>query len=369
MRRLLPSIACLALAALIGCGKEETIDLEPPPRQPKPKPKPPEPLTWKELPPLPEPLGVGGPFAGTSHGALLVAGGAHFPVSLFEGGQKVWVDGIWVLEPGEPAWLTGFRLDRPLAYGASVSTRDGFYLLGGCDAERCYADCRLLRWVGGTVKQEALPPLPSPCAMTSAALVGSTLYVAGGQDSTRPTAALKNFWALELDDESGAWRTLKPWPGPARILAVAGARGRSFYLFSGAELIAGDEGGTQRRYLTDAYRYDPGIGWARVADLPRAAVAAPCPAMRLGANRILIFGGDDGAHADRLMELKDEHPGFPRSILAYDAEADAWSTLGEMPAAHVTTPLVYWRGMHVIASGEIRPGVRSPKVYGVKPTD
>jgi N-acetylneuraminic acid mutarotase len=205
--------------------------------------------------------------------------------------------------------------------------------------------------------------------MTSAALVGQTLYVAGGQESMTATEALKNFWALDLEDESPAWRTLKPWPGPGRILAVAAARGRSVYLFSGAELVVGEDGGTERRYLTDAYRYDVGIGWARVADLPRPAVAAPSPAMVLGAGRILLFGGDDGANAGKALELKDEHPGFPRSILAYDPQADAWSAAGEMPAGHVTTPLVYWRGMHVLPSGEIRPGVRSPKVLAVKPTE
>ena len=58
-----------------------------------------------------------------------------------------------------------------------------------------------------------------------------------------------------------------------------------------------------------------------------------------------------------------------KSPRAYNVEADAWSLLGSTPAPHVTTPLVYWQGMHVVPSGEIRPGVRSPKVYGVRPTD
>ncbi len=360
--------ACLLALCLAGCTKQEA-EKRPRLAERHAGKEPGGALSWKELPALPEPLGFGGAFAGTSHGALIVAGGAHFPVSLFEGGAKVWADGIFVLEPGEPAWHTGFKLPRPLAYGASISTKDGSYLLGGCDAERCYAECLLLTWLKGKVRTTALPPLPRPCAMMSAALVGETIFVAGGQESTKPAAALKNLWALGLADESAAWLELEPCPGPARILPVAAARGRSFYLFSGAEFVIGDDGKTGRRYLTDAWRYDRGVGWTKLAEMPRAAVAAPSPAMGLGTDLILLFGGDDGSNADEVMELKDEHPGFPKSILAYNVEADAWSLLGSTPAPHVTTPLVYWQGMHVVPSGEIRPGVRSPKVYGVRPTD
>ena len=36
-------------------------------------------LTWTSLPPLPDPIGFAGAFAGVADGALLVAGGANFP--------------------------------------------------------------------------------------------------------------------------------------------------------------------------------------------------------------------------------------------------------------------------------------------------
>ena len=362
MRRLL-CIAALAALSSTGCTEKQE---KRPARQEPPQPTA-APLVWTELPELPNPLGFGGPFAGTSHGALIVAGGAHFPTSLFEGGEKVWVDTVFVLEPNEPAWLAGLTLPRPLAYGASISTRDGFHLLGGCDAERCYAECMRLTWVNGKIETAPLPPLPKPCAMASAALVGQTIYVAGGQDVVKPSAALKSFWALDLSAAEPAWETLKPCPGPARLLPVAAGLGNSFYLFSGAELVADREGNVHRRYLTDAWRYDRVTGWIRLAEMPRAAVAAPSPAMPFAGDTVLVFGGDDGQYADRVQELKDQHPGFPRTILAYDTVGDRWTEPGKAPVSHVTTPLVYWQGMHIIPSGEIRPGVRSPKVYGVRP--
>ena len=47
-------------------------------------------LHWSALPPLPDAHGFGGPYAGVSGGALLVAGGANFPdATPWENGAKV----------------------------------------------------------------------------------------------------------------------------------------------------------------------------------------------------------------------------------------------------------------------------------------
>ena len=63
---------------------------------------------WTRLPDLP--TGISGQFAGTSGGALLVAGGTYFPVSLFAGGKKLWVDTVQALRPGEAGWTAAGRL-------------------------------------------------------------------------------------------------------------------------------------------------------------------------------------------------------------------------------------------------------------------
>ena len=62
---------------------------------------------WTKLPSLPDKEGVAGPFAGVSHGALIVAGGANFPDEKpWEGGKKVWSDTVFVLGPDVAAfWL------------------------------------------------------------------------------------------------------------------------------------------------------------------------------------------------------------------------------------------------------------------------
>src|SRR5258706_10700944 len=92
-------------------------------------------LVWRQLPPLPDRVGFAGPFAGTSGGALIVAGGANFPDKMpWEGGRKVWYEAAFLLERTNGSWRSGFRLPRPLAYGVSVTTRDGVNCIGGSDA-------------------------------------------------------------------------------------------------------------------------------------------------------------------------------------------------------------------------------------------
>jgi N-acetylneuraminate epimerase len=192
-------------------------------------------------------------------------------------------------------------------------------------------------------------------------VLGRTLYVAGGNETPTATTALKSFWALDLDASPRRWQALEPWPGPARMLAVAAAQDGAFYLMSGAELTADALGKPVRRYLKDAYRYRPGTGWQPIADLPRPAVAAPSPALSVGEHFLVVLGGDDGTRVS--FQPPEDHPGFPRSRLLYNIRNDAWQTIHDLPAAPVTTTAVRWQQGWVIPSGEVRPGVRTPACW------
>ena len=63
---------------------------------------------------------------------------------------------------------------------------------------------------------------------------------------------------------------------------------------------------------------------------------------------------------------RDDHPGFPKTVLAYHTITDTWTELGEMTEALVTTSATRWNGRIVIASGEDRPGHRSPHVLALE---
>ena len=151
-------------------------------------------------------------------------------------------------------------------------------------------------------------------------------------------------------------------PGPGRMLAVAAAFDGAFWVVGGVELVA-KKGAVERRYLADAYRYDPGKGWARVADLPHPVAAAPSPAPA-DISGFYVLGGDDGSHVGA---APDRHPGFGGKALRYDRESGKWAEAGAIPAARVTVPCVRWDRAWVVPSGEVRPGVRSPDVWAWSP--
>jgi N-acetylneuraminic acid mutarotase len=319
--------------------------------------------SWERLPSLPDKEGFAGSFAGVSRDALLVAGGANFPGKKpWEGGGKVWHDTVFVLDRPDGQWRVAGKLPRPLGYGVSATHRDGVVCVGGSDAYRHHADAFRLEWEAGKVVSRPLPPLPKPVANACGAIVGDVLYVACGQESPDSEDALRTAYRINLAAEEPKWGEIEPWPGDARMLAIAASFDGKFWLAGGAGLVVGRGRKVERRYLKDAYRYDPDRGWKRIADLPRPAVAAPSPSPAAAdGSGFYVLGGDDGSKVD--FTPSERHPGFGTTILRLDRETETWAEAGVLPAPRVTAPLVRWNGVWVIPSGEVRPGVRSPEVW------
>ena len=322
-------------------------------------------MHWSQLPSIPDREGFAGMFAGVSHGALIVAGGANFPSQRpWEGGTKVWYDDVWVLAQPDAEWKRAGKLPRPLGYGVGVTWRDLAICIGGSNADGHRAEVTALGFDGGKLEVRAMPPLPEPCANLCGALVGDTIYLAGGIGKPDAVEAMHTFWSLDLSQPAAGWRKLAPWPGRERMLAVAGAHGGAFYLFSGAALHRGGDGKPERDWLRDAFRYTPGGEWERLPDLPRAAVAAPFPAPVIG-GELLVVSGDDGGKVG--FKPETEHPGFPRSVLAFDTAKRAWRAAGEAPFSRATAPVTEWRNGFVIPNGGVRPGYRTSEVWLLQP--
>lgn len=345
-------------------------------------------LDWHPLPSLPDPLGVAAPFAGVSQGALLVAGGANFPGRMpWEGGTKVWHDRVWLLDRPDGAWREAGRLPRALAYGVSATAQDGLVCVGGSDASQHYADAFRLVWNGKRLVTEALPRLPLALAGACGAVLDGTLYVAGGAERPGEQAASRRVFALDLGQNSAAWRELPPLPGKARFLATPAAHGGAFYVIGGVALEPQPSGRIARVYLRDAWRYaDPDAApapaarfsgsprprhpasprreWIKVADLPEPLAASPSPAPVVD-GRLWLLGGDDGSRVGFKPEAN--HPGFSTRMFAYDPANDRWDDAGSVPAARATLPCAAWRDRFVLPSGEVSPGVRSPHVWSFRP--
>lgn len=318
-------------------------------------------LNWSQLPPIPDAEGFASPFAGVVDDQLVVAGGANFPdAKPWEGGQKVWYDSVFVLSSPEGKWKDVGKLPRALAYGASITTEEGLICIGGSDATTHHAEVFRLELHDDTVAITDLPSLPSRCANLTGALLGRTVYVAGGIESADAIEALHNVWTLDLDHLDAGWKVIDPWPGPGRMLATSGVQDGSFFIVGGAGLRAGSDGKPERIWLQDGYRYTPGKGWRRIADTSQVSVAAPSPMPAIGASTLLLIGGDDGAQVT--VEPSD-HRGFPKNVFAYHTVTDTWRPVGEIPIGLVTTSTVRWGDRIVIPGGERMPGTRSNQVW------
>jgi N-acetylneuraminic acid mutarotase len=314
---------------------------------------------WARLAPLPDREGFAGMFAGVSHGVLIAAGGANFAEKKpWEGGTKSWYDTVYVLDRPDGQWKVAGKLPRPLAYGASVTFGERMVCVGGSDASRHYADAFALEWKNDSLTTVPLPSLASPLANASWAMVGHELFIAGGLENPDDTHTTHRVYRMDLAAPDAKWEQVQTWPGSPRMLAVAAGFDGSFFLAGGVDLHAGKDGKPERSYLRDAYRYEPGKGWTRIADLPRAVTAAPSPAP-VDRDGFYILGGDDGL---QIGVAPGSHRGFRDDILRYDAKADRWIDAGKIVAPRVTAPCVRWNDSWVVPSGEIRPGVRSPDV-------
>jgi N-acetylneuraminic acid mutarotase len=319
---------------------------------------------WAQLPSMPDKEGLAGSFAGVSNNALLVAGGSNFPGRKpWEGGTKVWYDTVYVLESPFSEWKVAGHLQRPIGYGVSVSHNNGVVCVGGSDRDRHYADAFRMEWSDGKLRIAPLPSLPSPIANCCGAMVGEILYVAGGIETPETIATSSGAWNFDFGAASPGWTKLKTWPGSSRMLAAAAGYDGVFWLIGGVDLIARKDGAAQRRYLTDAYRYDPQSGWKRIADLPHSVVAAPSPAP-VANKRIYLLGGDDGA---QVASLPEKHRGFGKTSLQYDITTGKWIEAGAIAAPRAALSTAFWSNSWVLPGGEVRPGIRSPEVWIWKP--
>jgi SSS family transporter len=376
-------------------------------------------LDWQRLPDLPDQEGFAGVYAGVVKEAekafLIVAGGANFPGRRpWEGGSKVYHDGVFALELGGEASWSGLEQPWPVpvAYGMSVGLpqQGSCLFLGGKNVDSASGKERALsavwevRVVDGRPDWSEGPSLPVACVEGVAALVENKVIVAagatnrsGGPEDGFVTS--QRVFMLDTGRERSAWEWSElPWPEGARgrMYAVAGTRNGKFYIFGGRDFAASEDDAEERisglDFLRDCYELDvEKVTWRRLADLPEARSAAPSNAVEAGASHLLFLGGVPVRFLREQLAARPElngqgldHPGFPDSILAYDTVTNTWAGAGRLPRdvrddhpvnptastwATVTTPVVSWDGGILIPTGEIKPGVRSPQVLTARVVD
>ena len=342
----------------------------------------PDPVSWTALPPIPDEVGLGGPFVATLEGAdgqqqLLVAGGANFPdAPPWEGGAKAWTDRSWVFAEGR--WSPGPPLPAPRAYGAVVHLDGRALLIGGGDGEAATGEVLVAELDGtGAVRFEPGPPLPEPSQFLAAGLVAGEVVALGAQRSSAAGDMVRATWVLDPDDPGAGWRASTPFPGRASLKFVSAvqtnAQGKeALYVFSGEVPEQGEVTGPDGRrsipVSDELWSFEPTSGdWTRHRSPTQPRVGAHGPglgrsaglAWPAGQSHVLFLSGVAAVPLDVPQATRAE---FVADVDAYHTLTDTWTREGRMPRGVVTTGVAPWGEGFVIASGEVRPGVRTREV-------
>ncbi len=217
-------------------------------------------VSFPELPPaLGDSVqpGLAGPIAGAHGNFVLLAGGANFENGLpWRGGQKKYHDEIFLMEKtpsGELVWKqSSEKLPFALAYPACVSTNKGVISIGGEDFDSPINDVFIFSFQDGTVKQTNLPGLPVATSSAGAALIDSTVFVAGGLTSEGATSA---FYSFDLNQPEKGWRILPELPvalSHAVVVSQADSTETCIYVIGGRNKTS-----EVSTFLSSVWKYQP----------------------------------------------------------------------------------------------------------------
>jgi len=340
-----------------------------------------------KIPPAPtqtQSMGLAGAVGGSHQHLLFIAGGTNFPDKMpWEGGKKKYYDDIFIYRKmARGLTLRPYQAKLPcnLAYAAVCSTPGGIVIAGGENETGLSKKAFIMKWENGSVTFIALPDLPEGLANGALTLMGDILYLAGGETAG---GASDQFLSLDLKNTPIGWQISVKLPKPVShaVLLTAGTK---IWMIGGRKSNAGD---TSTIYK-NVWMFDVNEqGWKAKAALPNP-ISAACGIT--AQQELLVFSGDEGQTFHQVEKLIAEigreqepekkaklnhskaviqaaHPGFSHKVLKYDIARDVWSVIpGAMPYGTVTTQAVWFGNEIIIAGGEVKAGIRTPKILSGK---
>lgn len=321
--------------------------------------------------------GTAGMLSGVSNGYIVVGGGANFPEDgpALGGAKKSYPD-IYVLKPenGQLVEVNHTTLDHEIAYGASITTDDGIYYVGGSTAEGQGNKVLLVKADdAGEITVDVVGELPFTFSDGFAALKDDVLYVGAGKMDGEAT---NRVFSVDLNTKETT--ELEAVPNEAtRTQCVSQLLGDDIYVFSGGDQVA----------YTDGYRYSiEENSWEQVSDVQigeEKISLLGAGSVKLNDHSMLVIGGFNKGVYDnavaQMAELKDEalsqfklnyfgaDPSellWNRNVLIYDTDANTWTSIGEVPFDAPCGEALILDGDRIYSiNGEIKPGTRTKHMY------
>ncbi|WP_455665782.1 cyclically-permuted mutarotase family protein [Phocaeicola sp.] len=324
--------------------------------------------------------GVSALYAGVIDGNLLIAGGCNFPdTPVADGGKKVFYQDAYIAPlTGDTAfnWKKIGTLPQAAAYGVTISTEKGLICVGGTTATHSLSDVFLLSLQKDTLKTDTLPSLPVTIDNMAGALLGHSLYIAGGNVNGVPSPAV---YSLNLADTAKGWQKETDIPGEPRVQPVCVAQAGKLYVWGG---FAPASESREASLSVDGYAYSPETKeWNPVAT-PRDAqgndvslgggVGTPYGEGLIlcagGVNKEIFLKALQGVYAGKeYLSHPVEWYQFNNNLMLYHPQTDEWSTLGTYEqGARAGAAVVSWNNFHYIINGELKPGIRTNEITRIK---
>ena len=327
--------------------------------------------------------GLAGSFFGKQGDWFIMAGGSFFPGGKpWQNGIKHYSDQVFVFEQFPDGAFNlvyqGNDLPVPLAEGSYATLPNGLLCVGGLTPDGITGKSWLLTYSGSELTVTEYPSLPLPVRNSTATVIGSNVYLVGGElaDGTSSDP----FLTLDITNPAKGWEELPNFPVPVSgttITSQQDGEEMSLFTFGGRAKISA---GGATTFYASVYHFRPSSDrWVKRGDIRRDdgtfIPLAMATASSVGGSHILLYGGDTGSIFNRVEEavrkndtdMRDSlwinHAGFNNRILVYNIITDAWFEAGETvnPPVAVTSDVSDGKNVY-IASGEIRPGVRSPLI-------
>ncbi len=253
----------------------------------------------------------------------------------------------WPIETVQQ-WFTGNEIPDPTGWRVVSSSGlpryemlrvirgDTLYVFGGFHTNKTEATNRVDALVLTTGQWSERTPMPIPVTHTAAVLVRDTVWIAGGFVGNHPGPATEKVWRYAL--ASDRWS-----PGPSLPAARGGgavtARGDTLHFLGGWYPDRNTDSG-------DHWTLSPGDSVWRVRaplPLPRGHLTAA-----VVAGHVYAMGGAFG---------HDPVPVDVAVVHRYDANADSWERLSDMPKAlsHVEPATFTFDDKIIVGGGRSRP--------------
>ncbi len=214
---------------------------------------------------------------------------------------------VSIFDPGADAWSLGVELPEPLHH-ANAAVVDGRIWILGYLVAGFAARGAMWSWAPGEAAWRGEGTMPGTARGASGiAVLDGLVYVIGGQDGGRTTAASDRF-----DPGLGRWEALPPIPTPANHL-VAGGIGDRVY-------AVGGRGAGISAHTREVWALEPvSRSWSARAAMPTSR--AGCAGAVVG-GRLVVIGGEGNPAPGS--------SGVFAEVEAYDPTADAWVELARM---------------------------------------